>query len=208
MDPQDSSFSEYNGYNAKYTHNNNNPQLRKILQNLNDDVEEDDFDSGSNSDLNDIDTDPFAGLSKEERDKKLVSPETIEEFYSTINENDAICDWSMEYLFNQTINLLYSLKSSNYMEIMNCPTDAQAGWRPEGYVPWIFGNQCESWWHRDAVFIMSHLLNKNMKALEYGSGASTLWMSHFVGYVIGIENDQAWFDRMANITSKLQINVC
>ena len=144
---------------------------------------------------------------KEEKKEVRLTPETMEEFYSTINENWVTCDYSIEYLFNQSINLLQSMKSKNYMEIMTCPDEAHVGWRPGGYTPWIFGNQCESWWHRDAVFIISHLLNKNMKALEYGSGASTLWMSHFVGFVIGIENDQVWFDRMGNLTSKLQVNV-
>ena len=46
------------------------------------------------------------------------------------------------------------------------------------------------------------------QGFQRAGGASTLWMSHFVGYVIGIENDQNWFDRMANITTKLQIDVC
>ncbi len=111
------------------------------------------------------------------------------------------CDYTIEKLFNNSIKTLHTLKSRNYIEVMNCPTKSQIGWRAEGYTPFIFGTACEPWWSRDAVYILSHILNKDMNAIEYSMGASTLWLSMFVKDLISMEHIRDWFNIMVNLTN-------
>eukprot|EP01084_Bolivina_argentea_P138432 243707_1 len=111
------------------------------------------------------------------------------------------CDYTIERLFNNSIATLHTLKSHNYIEAMHCPSISKIGWRAPGYTPFIHGNDCEPWWARDAVYILSHILNKNMNAIEYSSGASTLWLSLHVKHLISMESSRIWFNRIVNITN-------
>jgi len=51
------------------------------------------------------------------------------------------------------------------------------------------------------VYILSHILHKNMHGLEYGSGASTLWLSMFVKDLVTMEHNRDWYDIMVNLTN-------
>ena len=102
------------------------------------------------------------------------------------NKSNIICDNSIEYVFNNTIHTLHKLKSRNYIESMICPNAAKLGWRHSSYVPFIFGNHCEPWWSRDAVYILSKLLNKNMIGIEWGTGSSSLWLSMLSNFTIAM----------------------
>jgi len=116
-------------------------------------------------------------------------------------EPELICDDSIERLFNESVELLNVLKEADYIPSMNCPKKLQQfGWRPPTYTPMIFGNLCEPWWERDAVFILSRILNKKMLALEYGSGTSSIWLALHVRKVIAIEALRDWIEMTGNLS--------
>lgn len=119
---------------------------------------------------------------------------------------DILCDWSLESLFNHTIHTLYTLKARNYMESYSCPTIVHLGWRSGRYVPFMFGNHCEPWISRDAIYILSKILNKEMTLIEYGSGTSTIWLSTFVGFVVSSEDHPQWISNIKNSSQYLNIN--
>eukprot|EP01084_Bolivina_argentea_P208216 355088_1 len=131
---------------------------------------------------------------------------TDTKLWANENENEIECDDTIEYLFNNTIHKLHKMKGNNYMESMICPNIAKLGWRHGSYVPYIFGNHCEPWWARDAVYIMSKLLNKQMIGIEYGTGISSIWLSMLTKYVIAMEHDKIWQIGVNNITKKLNVN--
>ena len=74
-----------------------------------------------------------------------------------------LCDFTIERMFNASIATVKQMKKKNFIPQMHCPEFARKGWRPGGnYVPYIFGNNCEPWWARDAVFIVGRLLHTGM----------------------------------------------
>ena len=115
------------------------------------------------------------------------------------------CNFRNEYILNQTIKTLYAFKYKNFMNTMICNNIAKLGWRTKGFTPFITGNKCEPWWSRDIVYVISKLLNKNMKVLEYGSGTSTLWMSLFSKHILSMEGNKGWVDGLKNISNSLSI---
>ncbi len=49
------------------------------------------------------------------------------------------------------------------------------------------------WMSPGSVDYLEKVLTKNMRALEFGSGRSTLWFARYVGQLTSIEHDGAWF---------------
>eukprot|EP01083_Nonionella_stella_P098798 277916_1 len=130
---------------------------------------------------------------------------TNERLWGLKSHQQMKCDNTIEYLFNNTIHTLHQLKGKNYMESMICPDVAKMGWRHASYVPFIFGNHCEPWWARDAVFIISKLLNKNMFGIEWGAGVSSLWLAMLANFTVVMEHDKLWQNGVKEIAQKLDI---
>lgn len=66
--------------------------------------------------------------------------------------------------------------------------------RPEGHTPDKTGNPWEPWWTREAITWMDQYLKANMNVLEWGAGASTVWLAQRVRYLLSVEHDQQWAD--------------
>jgi predicted O-methyltransferase YrrM len=47
------------------------------------------------------------------------------------------------------------------------------------------------------------MMRPDWRVVEFGSGASTLWLAHHCGFVHSIENDPAWFEKISNRLLKL-----
>ena len=52
------------------------------------------------------------------------------------------------------------------------------------------------WWAIPAIDHIEKLLNKDMRAFEYGSGSSSIWFSKRVGEVISQEAHKEFFDNL------------
>jgi len=48
------------------------------------------------------------------------------------------------------------------------------------------------WWTYPTIAFLQDRLSPNLKVLEFGSGASTLWLCQFVSEVISIEDNREW----------------
>lgn len=75
---------------------------------------------------------------------------------------------------------------------------------------WILGNTYEDffwdedgkvnpWWGKTVIDLVSKKLDKNMRVFEWGSGNSTLFWSQYVGEVVSVEYDLAWYKKMEEI---------
>ena len=62
--------------------------------------------------------------------------------------------------------------------------------------PELTGGPTEPWISRDAIDRLDELLRPEMIAIEWGSGASTLWYASRVKEVHTIEHDDAWAQRL------------
>lgn len=65
------------------------------------------------------------------------------------------------------------------------------------------GDVDEPWFTRGAITFLNKVLNKNMVAIEYGCGTSTIWYVQKVKRLTSIEHDKKWFDKM---NKYLQLN--
>lgn len=61
------------------------------------------------------------------------------------------------------------------------------------------------WWTYDAIDEVDQFLqdHKNARVLEYGSGASTIWLAKRAGTVISIEHHEDWYSMLTKKTDKL-----
>jgi protein O-GlcNAc transferase len=54
----------------------------------------------------------------------------------------------------------------------------------------------------EVSLLKEYITNKNV--FEYGSGSSTIWLSHHAKNVISVEHDNTWFDTVKNKISALK----
>jgi len=61
------------------------------------------------------------------------------------------------------------------------------------------------WWTYDAIENVERFLSDrpNSRVFEYGSGASTIWLSKRAAHVRSVEHDENWFTLMAEKTSTI-----
>jgi hypothetical protein len=78
--------------------------------------------------------------------------------------------------------------------------------RPQGHTPDVVGNNCEPWIRREAVLILNKLLNKNMLAMEWGSGSSSIWYLNRVRHLISVEHNIEWSKLVKSRIRKLMRN--
>ena len=52
------------------------------------------------------------------------------------------------------------------------------------------------WLTKDAIELLPGLLRPTDRCLEWGSGASTAWLSRHVASIQGIEHDPVWYERV------------
>jgi hypothetical protein len=62
--------------------------------------------------------------------------------------------------------------------------------------PWISFN---------AIEFLNHIVRKDMRVFEYGSGGSTLFWVSRVGEVVSVEHDLSWYTNMKKKLDQLQI---
>ncbi len=65
------------------------------------------------------------------------------------------------------------------------------------------GNPIPWWCYAANAFVAEHI-KPDMRVLEFGAGASTLWLARHVTNVVSIENDREWF---THLESRLPDNV-
>lgn len=92
--------------------------------------------------------------------------------------------------------------SKQYSGVAHCPDGQQTKvWRqPIGSE--IIGNKCEPWWRRDAISLVSSLLQPWMIGLEFGGGSSSMWLAQRIAYLHIIEGDKDWADVLTDSLSK------
>ena len=54
----------------------------------------------------------------------------------------------------------------------------------------------EPWLTKQALQAIKSFLAADMRAFEWGSGKSTLWLSRHVGELVSVEDDPAWYSRV------------
>ena len=54
----------------------------------------------------------------------------------------------------------------------------------------------EPWLTPDSVKFLSQTLRSSDVGLEFGSGRSTLWLASRLAYLVSVESDRVWFDRV------------
>ena len=59
-----------------------------------------------------------------------------------------------------------------------------------------FLHPSEPWLTRDALRAIKGFVAGNMRAFEWGSGKSTLWLARHVSEVVSVEHDPAWHSRV------------
>lgn len=58
------------------------------------------------------------------------------------------------------------------------------------------GNVDEPWLTRGSITFLDNTLTKDMVAIEYGCGVSTIWYAQRVKHLISIEHEKSWYDRI------------
>lgn len=76
--------------------------------------------------------------------------------------------------------------------------------RPSDHTTDKFGGPQEPWITREAVSFLDKFLNKNMIAVEFGSGSSTRWIANRVHKLISVENDPQWYKEVLEDIKDLQ----
>jgi predicted O-methyltransferase YrrM len=64
------------------------------------------------------------------------------------------------------------------------------------YWIWEKLNPGRPWLCPGTVRFLSTHLDQSMKALEFGSGRSTMWFAERVGHLTSVEHDKAWYARV------------
>jgi precorrin-6B methylase 2 len=59
------------------------------------------------------------------------------------------------------------------------------------------------WWPLNAIDAVERVVRKDMKAIEFGSGSSTIWLAQRVKSIVACEHNKTWVDvtnkRIANL---------
>lgn len=87
------------------------------------------------------------------------------------------------------------------------------GWLRSLFSIYDFNDFCtlqKPWWVYEATEIVEHFLilrEKKSKILEYGSGASTLWLANYASVIYSIEHDKEFYDylRTQPLDSKIKL---
>lgn len=74
------------------------------------------------------------------------------------------------------------------------------------YWAWEKQNPDKPWMCRGTIAFCQTRLSRGMKALEFGSGRSTLWFSSLVGHLTSVEHDRDWYEQIAGRLSNAQID--
>ena len=61
----------------------------------------------------------------------------------------------------------------------------------------LFGNPIP-WWCYSANAFVAERIKPDMRVLEFGAGASTLWLARHASSVVSMENDHAWFSHLVS----------
>lgn len=69
-----------------------------------------------------------------------------------------------------------------------------------------FFHQDFPWLVKDAIKILDKILNKNCIGLEFGSGRSTVWFAKRVKYLISIESNKFWLNKVNAKLKKEKLN--
>ncbi len=69
------------------------------------------------------------------------------------------------------------------------------------------------WLTKDAIFLLDKSLDSSMHGVEFGSGRSTKWFARKVNFLVSIEHDQEWYEKVssslrANEVSNVKYNLC
>lgn len=96
------------------------------------------------------------------------------------------------YKIFEIFNVLsfYSLKKSGYLK--------DKGWflsfKTKNAID--NNNQAIPWMTYSFIDFLTDRLQKDFKVFEFGSGNSTIWWGGKVAYVIAVESDKTWYDRV------------
>lgn len=66
--------------------------------------------------------------------------------------------------------------------------------RPTWHTPDKTGRPDEPWLTRDAIGLLDKTLHRGTRVLEYGAGASTIWLARRVSWVDSVEHERPWVD--------------
>jgi len=62
------------------------------------------------------------------------------------------------------------------------------------------------WWTPGTIEDVERILTKDMRAWEWGSGHSTVWMAHRVQFIITMEHDTHWVDVVIRTSQQEGVN--
>jgi predicted O-methyltransferase YrrM len=62
------------------------------------------------------------------------------------------------------------------------------------------------WLTKDANKLLSSLLRKSDIGIEFGSGRSTPWLASRVSFLISVEHDMCWYNKVKNIMDRKGLN--
>lgn len=60
------------------------------------------------------------------------------------------------------------------------------------------------WLSPGAAEFINQIVHPNWNVLEYGSGGSTLWFAKHCDWVMSVETDFGWYDRLMSMTAEYQ----
>lgn len=64
------------------------------------------------------------------------------------------------------------------------------------------------WFNFEAIEWLNSFLKPHMKAFEWGSGSSTLYLSKRVSSLCSIEHNESWFKKVSNLIKEKKIDNC
>jgi hypothetical protein len=91
----------------------------------------------------------------------------------------AFLHWSPQYLYNRFKLVLYEITHPNY--------------------PWLT--------QQANAFLLNWLKKSNI-GFEWGSGRSTIWFARRVKYLISVEHEPFWYERVKEKLTKYNLNNC
>lgn len=64
----------------------------------------------------------------------------------------------------------------------------------------------EPWWPKSVIPIIDKYINKDCNVLEFGSGSSTVWLASRAKHVTSIEDNKAWYEKVAVRLARLGLS--
>ena len=185
-------YKKVEQYNYKKTHGES-PQLRKDNQNSNKvDTGHKEINLGGSQSESHSGSETGSKVDSDAISKYSVNNDNLVEYIIVPPSELGYLHKCSQLNFAKRLPMLEKMiemhRETMYFPNYFCPQSYKIEFRPNGLSPHVLGNECAPGWPADILYILSQLLNKNMLAVQYGCGVSSIWLALYVNQLYAVDS--------------------